>query len=72
MAKRKGSRMSRLERSQNAHVRLKRKWGNKPGKGADIKHEYHREVYAEQEYFGKILPIEDRISIYNTIANRFK
>ena len=38
MTKRKGLQMSRLERSQNAHGRLREKWFGRPGKHASVKH----------------------------------
>lgn len=67
MAKRKGSQMSRLERSQNAHRRLRNKLIHKKGKSAEVKFMYHSEVMDVQKSAGRILPLESRRMIFQSI-----
>ena len=71
MAKRKGSQKSRLELSQNAHVRLRQKWFDRPGKHASVKHEYHHEVFKEQIIQGRVIPLDDRRAIFKSVEKKY-
>ena len=59
------ARISKIQRSNNAHKRLQNKYDYIPGNTAEIKYRYHLRVRVRQEKENRILSKKERRGIFN-------
>ena len=62
--------LTKLQRSQNAHMKLRSKHSSTPGKIGDVKYRYHTAVLKAQKAKKHVLSKSDRAKIYKTVCNR--
>ena len=65
------AKLSRLQRSQNAHSRLRMKHADTPGKKGEIKYTYHNKILAKQKALGRVMTRSERKMEYDSISSFF-
>ena len=61
------AKISKLTRSQNAHMRLRQKAADMPGKRGDLVYTYHGEVIKRQKSAGRVLSKKERRGIFSPL-----
>lgn len=64
------TKLTRLQRSQNAHYDLKRKHADTPGKRGDVLYRYHNNILNIQKAKKRILTKNERRKVYATVRRR--
>lgn len=65
MAKRKSNKITRFQRSQNAHADLNRKWRQKGNTAKNRAYRnYHADCYDEQKRLGRVLTRNERKKLF--------
>ena len=65
------AKLTRLQRSQNAHSRLRLKHADTPGKRGEIKYTYHNKILARQKDLGRVMTRQERKMEYDSISSYF-
>lgn len=65
------ARLTRLQRSQNAHSRLRMKHADTPGKKGEVLFTYHNKILQIQKHQNRILSKSERRMEYNSIRSHF-
>ena len=60
--------LSRLQRSQNAHFRLRQKAADIPGLRGEILHTYHKTILDEQKQARRILTKKERQGVFRSLS----
>ena len=64
------AKLTRFQRSQNAHFNLRMKHANTPGKKGDVLHRYHNNILNMQKAKKRILSKNERRRVFTTVRNR--
>lgn len=64
------ARLTRLQRSQNAHSVLRMKHADTPGKRGDVLYRYHNNVLQMQKAKKRILTKTEKRKVYTTVRKR--
>ena len=64
------ARLSKLQRSNNAHFDLRRKHADTPGKKGEVLYRYHDNVLKVQKAKKRVLSKSDRRKIFSTVRKR--
>ena len=64
------ARLSKLQRSNNAHFDLRRKHADTPGKKGEVLYRYHDNVIKAQKAKKRVLSKSDRRKIFSTVRKR--
>lgn len=64
------ARLSKLQRSNNAHLILRHIHAKTPGKKGDVLFRYHDNVFKAQRAKKRVLSKSDRRKIFSTVRNR--
>ena len=64
------AKLTRFERSQNAHFNLRMKHANTPGKKGDVLHRYHNNILNIQKARKRILSKNERQKVFATVRKR--
>ena len=64
------AKLTRFQRSQNAHFDLRMKHADTPGKKGDVLHRYHNNILNIQKAKKRILSKSERRKIFATVRNR--
>ena len=62
--------LTRLQRSQNAHLNLRRKHADTPGKKGEVLHRYHNNILNMQKAKKRIMSKNERQRVFATVRNR--
>ena len=62
------AKLTKIQRSNNAHKRLQNRYDYMPGKTAEIKYRYHLRVRVRQEMENRILSKKERRGIFSHFA----
>ena len=65
------AKLTRFERSQNAHFNLRMKHADTPGKKGEIKYTYHNKILARQKALGRVMTRRERKMEYDSISSFF-
>ena len=65
------ARLTKLQRSQNAHFKLRMKHADTPGKKGEIKFTYHNKILARQKALGRVMTRSERKMEYDSISSFF-
>lgn len=63
-------RLSRLQRSNNAHFDLRVKAGNLPGKRGDVVYEYHGKMISLQSKANRVFSRKERRDVFSRIEKQ--
>ena len=64
------ARLTRLQRSQNAHYDLRVKHRDTPGKRGDVLYRYHGNILNMQKAKKRVLTKSERRKVFTTVRNR--
>ena len=64
------AKLTRFQRSQNAHFKLRMKHADTPGRKGDILHKYHDVILNKQKKEKRVVPIKKRRQIFSSILKR--
>ena len=64
------AKLTRFQRSQNAHFNLRMKHAHTPGKKGDVLHRYHNNILNMQKAKKRILSKNERRRVFTTVRNR--
>ena len=62
--------LTRLQRSQNAHLNLRRKHADTPGVKGEVLYRYHNNILNMQKAKKRILSKNERQRVFTTVRNR--
>lgn len=62
------AKLTKIQRSNNAHKRLQNRYDYMPGNTAEIKYRYHLRVRVRQEMENRILSKKERRGIFSHFA----
>lgn len=65
------AKLTRFQRSQNAHFKLRKKHADTPGKKGEIKYTYHNKILARQKALGRVMTRSERKMEYDSIHSFF-
>lgn len=63
---------TKLQRSQNSHLKLQHKYTDFPGLKGDILYRYHRNIIKIQHANKRIISKSERRKVFNTVSLRCK
>ena len=64
------AKLTRFQRSQNAHFNLRMKHAQTPGKKGDVLHRYHNNILNMQKAKKRILSKNERRRVFTIVRNR--
>ena len=64
------SKLTKFQRSQNAHFNLRMKHSNTPGKKGEVLHRYHNNILNMQKAKKRILSKNEKRKVFKTINAR--
>lgn len=64
------AKLTRFQRSQNAHFDLRKKHADTPGKRGDVLHRYHNNILNMQKAKKRVLTKNERRKVFATVRKR--